>query len=641
MVEPLPDDLDLDPRWTTSIRPAMVTGHKGDAGPYDSEDSESPEIEGALDFGSLRVPLPARAQLQVEKGGTDLLRAVHVLVPSGRVSLSALAAPRSAALWRELSQEIADSLSREGARLLSEWGEWGREVQAGSNGALSRFIGVDGPRWMLYGVATGPAESAAELANTLRRMIRETVVARGPDPLPVKTVLPLRLPEHLEQRVEQSRKHTEDRAGLSGTSSETVYIDPEADGPVEAEPGWDDEYGTDPDPYVPQPPDDDEFGDSQLQRSIGLRRAELRPVTPRAPVPRHPSAPPREPVPDMMPAARRGPMPPVQSSDTWDTQGIPRVTPDSTWTMAIPVVSSDEVQHQPAWADLAAAPSFWPEPRPSTPVGPDRYGTGPGGAAKRDRVTPPSSRTGALPPVVPGPPPAGPRGSHPIGPGGQYTGRPPAASGGSHSAGLGGRSAARSGGSHSADLGGPPPVASGGSYPPGFDGLPPVRSSEPPPAGLGGLPAARSDASHSAELGGAELGGAELGGAELGGAELGGAELGGAELGGLSSAGLDRPYPAGSGATWSARSASPEPDPWRPPTAEPPGARFGELEPRFGEPEPRFSEPEPRFSEPEPRWDSLGPEDSQVDSLHDALTSDAAVTQARPRVQRRGRPRSD
>jgi hypothetical protein len=47
-----------------------------------------------------------------------------------------------------------------------------------------------------------------------------------------------------------------------------------------------------------------------------------------------------------------------------DTDGFPRIPADPTWTMAIPVVSSAEVEHQPAWADLSAAPSFWPEPYP-------------------------------------------------------------------------------------------------------------------------------------------------------------------------------------------------------------------------------------------------------------------------------------
>lgn len=189
-------------------------------GPYDSEDPAVARLgktAGRVDFGSLRIPIPARAQLQVEKGSGELLRAVHVLVPSGRVSLSALAAPRSNPLWRGLSGEIADSLSVDGARVRTQWGEWGREVEAGSNGALSRFIGVDGPRWMLYGVATGPADGALELAEVLREMMRKTVVYRGQDPLPVKTVLPLRLPEHLEENVERARDVSAQRpAGSKG-----------------------------------------------------------------------------------------------------------------------------------------------------------------------------------------------------------------------------------------------------------------------------------------------------------------------------------------------------------------------------------------------------------------------------------------
>jgi hypothetical protein len=190
-------------------------------GPYDSEDPAVARLgrtAGRVDFGSLRIPIPARAQLQVEKGSGELLRAVHVLVPSGRVSLSALAAPRSNPLWRGLSAEIADSLSADGARVRTVWGEWGREVEAGSNGALSRFIGVDGPRWMLYGVATGPADGAAELADVLREMMRKTVVFRGTDPLPVKTVLPLRLPEHLEENVERARDVSAQRRGKAARS---------------------------------------------------------------------------------------------------------------------------------------------------------------------------------------------------------------------------------------------------------------------------------------------------------------------------------------------------------------------------------------------------------------------------------------
>ena len=52
---------------------------------------------------------------------------------------------------------------------------------------------------MLYGVATGPTGSARELDAALRVMLRGTVVVRGRSPYPVRTVLPLTVPEHLSR----------------------------------------------------------------------------------------------------------------------------------------------------------------------------------------------------------------------------------------------------------------------------------------------------------------------------------------------------------------------------------------------------------------------------------------------------------
>jgi len=223
-VEDLEEIPSVAPRRPVSDR---LGGHRrGGAGPYDVDEPDAERIRGGLDFGSLRVPMPARAQLQIEHGSGELLRAVHVLVPSGRVSLSALAAPRSTPLWRNLADEIAESLANDGARVWAEWGVWGREVLAASKGALSRFIGVDGPRWMLYGVATGPADGAESLADTLRQMIRGTVVTRGPDPLPVKTVLPLRLPEHLEERVERAREQAARRPEATDTAMPVTPVVP-------------------------------------------------------------------------------------------------------------------------------------------------------------------------------------------------------------------------------------------------------------------------------------------------------------------------------------------------------------------------------------------------------------------------------
>ena len=125
------------------------------------------------------------------------IQAVHVTVPEGRLSVSALAAPRTGGLWADLAVEIDASLREGGARVRSFTGEWGRELHATTEGATSVFVGVDGPRWMLYGVATGPTRDAVNLDARLRRMLRGTIVVRGRAPYPVRTVLPLVTPPGL------------------------------------------------------------------------------------------------------------------------------------------------------------------------------------------------------------------------------------------------------------------------------------------------------------------------------------------------------------------------------------------------------------------------------------------------------------
>lgn len=165
-------------------------------GPYDVE-ADTPDLTGLVDFGGIQVPVPDGGTLSGEPAPGGRLQAVHVALPGGRLSVSALAAPKSSPLWPDLAGEIEASLRAGGARLRSFTGPWGRELHAVSGGATSRFVGVDGPRWMLYGVATGPTATATELDAELRRMVARTVVVRGRAPYPVRTVLPLEVPEHL------------------------------------------------------------------------------------------------------------------------------------------------------------------------------------------------------------------------------------------------------------------------------------------------------------------------------------------------------------------------------------------------------------------------------------------------------------
>jgi hypothetical protein len=171
-------------------------------GPFDSRDAPEDDL-ARLDLGSVRLPLPPEAQVQVEMDPNGPLRAVHVLTPHGRFTVTAYAAPKSAQLWPEISRELAEQLHGDGARVRRENGEWGTELVAFAGDVLLRFVGVDGPRWMLRAVSAGPKETSAKAAEELRDIVRNTVVVRGEQPMPVRTPLPLSLPEQIAQHIEQ------------------------------------------------------------------------------------------------------------------------------------------------------------------------------------------------------------------------------------------------------------------------------------------------------------------------------------------------------------------------------------------------------------------------------------------------------
>jgi len=174
------------------------------AGPYDEDEAPDDGL-ARLDLGSVRLPLPPDAQVQVEMDPAGPLRAVHVLTPNGRFTVSAYAAPKSGELWPAISRELADQLHGDGARVRREFGEWGTELVAFVNDVLLRFVGVDGPRWMLRAVSAGAKDTSAKAAEELRDMVRDTVVVRGPQPMPVRTPLPLSVPEEIAQYIEQAK----------------------------------------------------------------------------------------------------------------------------------------------------------------------------------------------------------------------------------------------------------------------------------------------------------------------------------------------------------------------------------------------------------------------------------------------------
>jgi Protein of unknown function (DUF3710) len=174
-------------------------------GPFDIDDFDDPAVAvlARLDLGSVLIPMPEGGQLQVELTEAGVPSAVWVVTPNGRFTIAAYAAPKTGGLWREVAGELADSLRKDSAKVSIKDGPWGREVVGTASGVV-RFIGVDGYRWMIRCVVNGPQETIDALNDEARAALADTVVRRGDTPLPVRTPLPVQLPEAMAEQLREA-----------------------------------------------------------------------------------------------------------------------------------------------------------------------------------------------------------------------------------------------------------------------------------------------------------------------------------------------------------------------------------------------------------------------------------------------------
>jgi hypothetical protein len=178
-------------------------------GPYDEADAPQDGL-ARIDLGSIRLPALPGMDLRVELGPQQKVVGATLRAGESLLQVSAFAAPRAAGIWDDVRADIATSASGQGGRLEEVEGPFGIEL-AGSIMAPpppqpdqttppkpvrrpARFLGVDGPRWFLRGLISGPAASSPEAAEPLETAFRGIVVVRGNEPMPVREQLPLSLP---------------------------------------------------------------------------------------------------------------------------------------------------------------------------------------------------------------------------------------------------------------------------------------------------------------------------------------------------------------------------------------------------------------------------------------------------------------
>jgi hypothetical protein len=173
-------------------------------GPWDVVDAPDDARE-RIDLGALRVPALPGYDLRVEVSPEGQVVAATLASPRGEMQLGVFAAPRSAGIWDEVRAEIKATVGSEGGSITEQTGDFGPElagrVPMPNGHAAARFLGIDGPRWFLRALLLGPVATDPEQAKPLEEALRDVIVVRGNDPMPVREPLPLRLPKDVAEQI--------------------------------------------------------------------------------------------------------------------------------------------------------------------------------------------------------------------------------------------------------------------------------------------------------------------------------------------------------------------------------------------------------------------------------------------------------
>lgn len=175
------------------------------SGPWDVADAPADDVE-RLDLGALQVPLVPGCEVQLGMSPEGIPIAATITSRGGAIELAVYAAPRTGGIWDSIRREILAEISANGGTGQEQDGPWGRElttrVRAQNGHQAARFIGIDGPRWFLRAVLSGPAAEPGGQPGEFEDALRQVVVARGQDPMPVRDPLPLQLPRDVAEQIE-------------------------------------------------------------------------------------------------------------------------------------------------------------------------------------------------------------------------------------------------------------------------------------------------------------------------------------------------------------------------------------------------------------------------------------------------------
>ncbi|MCU1679143.1 MAG: uncharacterized protein JWM93_3901 [Frankiales bacterium] len=213
VVDDTRDDLVGDPELDVHVddgidEPARESDGQG---PYDV-DSAPDDGFARIDLGGLRVPAPTDSELRIEMNEAGVVTAATYVQGRSSLQVSAFAAPRTEGIWKDVREEMLDGIQEAGGSAEIGEGSIGPELRAkvpeepGKKAFQpARFVGIDGPRWFLRGMFTGPAATDAGAAKQLEAIFRGIVVVRGADAMAPRDQLPLTLPREAQAAVAEAQ----------------------------------------------------------------------------------------------------------------------------------------------------------------------------------------------------------------------------------------------------------------------------------------------------------------------------------------------------------------------------------------------------------------------------------------------------
>lgn len=204
------DDAAAGERMTGQIPEETSMTYEGrgeEYGPWDIDEDNAPDFDEYMSLGAFYIPFVRGIQLRIKASRADnTLLGATVTIGRSSLELEAFAAPKTLGLWDDVREDLIEG----NANAKEVPGIFGAEIELPvklDNGKVhtTRIVGVDGPRWMLRGIFSGPAaeDPKSPEAEILNRFFSDIVVDRGEEPLAPRDLIPMAPPLTPNERRER------------------------------------------------------------------------------------------------------------------------------------------------------------------------------------------------------------------------------------------------------------------------------------------------------------------------------------------------------------------------------------------------------------------------------------------------------